>query len=49
MEDLHTGAALPEVLPLSEAYIQIYKRINEPLQEGKKSASTKGKEETKEK
>ena len=26
MQDLHTSLVLPEILPLSEAYIQIYER-----------------------
>ena len=26
MQDLHTNLVLPEILPLSEAYIQIYER-----------------------
>ena len=26
MQDLHTDKVLPEILPLSEAYIQIYER-----------------------
>ncbi len=30
MQDLHIDKILPEILPLSEAYVQIYKRVEDP-------------------
>ena len=43
MQDLHIDKVLPEILPLSEAYIQIYGKREPEATEEKMEAETTGK------